>query len=138
MAEVVVRSLSNLQQQIIAPPHTYVADEPLADGGDDLGGTPYEFLLGALGSCTNMTLFAYARHKGWDLRRVETHLSHDHDYAHDCTGCEREGAFLDVIHRRVVLEGDLDTEQVARLREIARRCPVHKTLSRSVEIHDGD
>jgi len=36
----------------------------------------------------------------------------------------------------VRLRGPLDTVQVARLAEIARRCPVHKTLLAGVRVAD--
>jgi putative redox protein len=136
MAEVTVLSLRNQQQQIIAAPHSYISDEPPEFDGDDLGGTPYEYLLGALGSCTNMTLMVYAGRKGWDLQAVETYLSYDRTYGRDCASCEDEEAFMDVIRRRITLHGDLAGEQVERLRYIATRCPLHKTLRRTVDVRD--
>jgi putative redox protein len=35
---------------------------------------------------------------------------------------------VDIIHKRVVVAGDLDVEQLERLHEIADRCPVQRTL----------
>ena len=49
-AEVTVRSLGKLQQEIIAGEHRLVADEPRGAGGDGAGPDPYSFLLAALGA----------------------------------------------------------------------------------------
>jgi uncharacterized OsmC-like protein len=49
-AHIVVTSSDRLQQIIEAGKHHFIADEPLADGGDDAGPTPYDLLLSALGT----------------------------------------------------------------------------------------
>src|SRR4051812_31440965 len=107
MAEVIVHSLGNLRQEIDAGAHTFFADEPAADGGDDAGPTPYDLLLGALGACTSMTLLMYARRKGWPLEDVEVRISHQRDYASDCANCDTKPVQIDQIERRITLKGDL-------------------------------
>jgi uncharacterized OsmC-like protein len=133
---VTVRSLGRYQQQILAPPHSFVADEPEDYGGDNVGVDPYELLLSALGACTNITLLMFARRKGWDLRSVETTLTNDRIYGEDCRRCEDDNEYLDVLQRDVVLRGKLTETQVERLRRIAGKCPVHKTLSRGLVVED--
>jgi len=136
MAKVVVRSRDGLQQEITAGNHRLVADEPVEAGGTDAGPDPYALLLSALGACTSMTLRLYARRKGWPLEEVTVELEHARVYAQDCADCEGEAGRVDRIQRRVRLRGPLDTVQVARLAEIARRCPVHKTLLAGVRMAD--
>jgi putative redox protein len=136
MAEVTVRSLGNLRQEISAGPHTFFADEPAGAGGDDAGPDPYELLLSALGACTSMTLLLYARRKKWPLEGVEVRVSHHRDYARDCEECDERPMQIDHIDRLIALRGDLDEAQRERLLEIAGKCPVHRTLTGTIEISD--
>jgi len=134
MAEVVVSSLGQLRQEVWAGPYTLTADEPKEWGGQDGGPSPYELLLGALGSCTSMTLLMYARRKGWPLEGVEVRLRHRRIHAEDCADCETKEGWLDAIEKEIVVAGDLTPEQQERLGEIAHRCPVNQTLLREVKI----
>ena len=136
MTGVIVRSGPGLLQHIQAGPHTLVADEPVAAGGTDAGPDPYALLLAALGACTAMTLRMYADRKKWPLGEITVELSHAREYAKDCVGCEDPAAKADVITRTIRVSGSLDASQVARLGEIARRCPVHKTLTAGVRVDD--
>ena len=52
----------------------------------------------------------------------------------DCEGCENNSAKIDHIERVIRTRGALDDEQRTRLREIADKCPVHKTLRQRVKI----
>lgn len=116
-----------LQDVYSGPDHHTLADEPLAYGGTNRGMSPYGFLSAALGACTSMTIRMYARRKGWPLRSVSVDVSHDKVHAQD-TGT---GEKIDTFQRLISLQGDLNTDQRARLLEIADRCPVHKTLEKS-------
>jgi putative redox protein len=120
---------SGLRQVISIGPHQLIADEPKQAGSNDEGPDPYEYLLAALGTCTNMTIRLYADRKKWPLRNVRTVLSHTRNYADDCEHCERPGAMVDRIERRISLIGELSGPQRERLLEIANRCPVHRTLT---------
>ena len=136
MAEVIVRSLGNLRQEISAGAHTFYADEPVDAGGDNAGPDPYELLLAALGACTSMTLQQYARRKGWPLEDVEVRMSHRRDYARDCEDCDTQPVQIDQIERRITLKGQLDQAQRTRLLEVAEKCPVHRTLTGTIKVTD--
>ena len=81
-----------------------------------------------------MTLRMYAERKGLPLDAVEVRLSHRRIHARDCADCETEHGMLDEIESQILLEGNLDQAQRARLLEIATRCPVHRTLTSEVKI----
>jgi putative redox protein len=128
MSTITVRNHTGYQQEIIAGDHVVFADEPVNIGGDDTGPSPYELLLGALGSCTAITMRMYAQRKGWPLQDIEIELSHAKDYRKDCEDCADSNVKIDRIVRKITLKGDLDDTQRARLMEIARRCPLHQSL----------
>ena len=134
MTKVEVFHLENLQHEATVDGHSILLDEPKQAGGDGKGMNPYELLLSALGGCIAMTLRIYARHKGWPLEDVRVVLSHDKIHAKDCAECEHEDGMLDVIRRKVEITGPLSDEQRLRLQEIALRCPVHRTLTGTIEI----
>lgn len=125
---------SGLRQTVTVGPHQLFSDEPKGAGGGDQGPDPYELLLAALGSCTNMTLHIYAERQGWPLQEVSVVLNHSKSHASDCADCERPTAKLDRIERQITLIGELTEEQRQRLLEIASLCPVHRTLTSRIEI----
>jgi len=120
--------------EILAHGHSLIADEPAAVGGENLGPTGYDLLAAALGACTTMTLRMYADRKKWPLQEAVVRLRHSRIHVEDEERCDEADARLDRIERELTLVGPLDDEQRARLREIADRCPVHRTLSAGVRI----
>ena len=116
---------SGYASDIVAGDHTIRADEPERVGGKNTGPTPYDLLLGSLGTCTTMTLRMYADRKKWPLEGVKVSLRHDTDHGGDASHLERKDYHIE---RSIELQGPLDDQQRARLMEIADRCPVHRTL----------
>jgi putative redox protein len=122
---------NNFTSEVFTPHHTLIADEPNAVGGDDLGPSPYELLNAALGACTVMTLKMYAQRKGWDLREVFCYVTYSKKHADDLPQ-ERDSDVvgqIDHIQKTLEFIGDLDDKQRERLKQIASKCPVHKTLT---------
>ena len=134
--QVVVREAptGRFTQEIRAGRHRLFGDEPAAVGGDDAGPSPYDYLLVSLGTCTSMTLRMYADRKQLPLDQVTVELSHDKMHAKDCEECETRDGRIDHIDRRILLTGDLDETQRARMLEIADKCPVHRTLKSEIHI----
>ena len=137
MSEVTVTSLENLRNEVrYGDGLTFITDEPISAGGEDAGPDPYTLLLGALGSCISMTATLYARRKGWPLTRVIVKLRQQRIHVSDCEECRVDEAFIHRIERSIAFEGDLTEEQLARLIEIAHKCPVHKTLTSRIIISE--
>src|ERR1700741_2664039 len=132
---VVVRgSGEGFAQEISAGQHRLRSDEPASSGGTDTGPTPYDLLLAALGSCTSMTVAMYARRRNWPLTEVSVSLRHSRRHATDCADCESNDVILEHIDRDIHLSGNLDSDQIAKLLEIADKCPLHRTLTSKIEI----
>ena len=125
---------SGYRTEITAGAHRFLADEPVPLGGTGTGPTPYELLLGALGSCMVITLRMYADRKRWPLRGVRIHLRTGRAHEKDCESCETEEVGLPRIERRIELDGPLDDQQRERLHYIADRCPVKQTLQRGLVV----
>ncbi len=119
--------------ELRAGSHRWHADEPVDVGGADTGPNPYELLLSSVAACTCITVSSFCRRKGWSLHSVSARYEHDRVHSRDCDDCENETTgYIDRVRSQIFIEGDFDDDQRTRLGEIARRCPVHKTLDQGV------
>ena len=102
--------------------HELTIDEGTEAGGGDAGPDPQELLAASLASCTAITLEMYAARKGWEIGAVEVAV----EYTPAERGCPTRFELV------VRLPEDLPSEQAERLRVIAAKCPVHRTLDGEV------
>lgn len=102
--------------------HSIFADVSEKEGGLDEGMSPHTLLEAALAACTGITLQMYANRKQWPLEGADVEVKF-----------LSEGA-ESVISRRIILKGNLDEEQRARLLDIANKCPIHNVLTRPITI----
>ena len=102
--------------------HRITADEPESSGGDDMGPSPQELLAASLASCTAITIEMYAHRKKWNIEGLEV----DVDYTPAERGCATSFKLVMRFPAR------LSEDQVERLRVIAAKCPVHRTLEGEV------
>ncbi len=102
--------------------HQLTIDEGTEAGGGDAGPDPQELLAASLASCTAITLEMYAARKGWEIGEVEVEV----EYTPAERGCPTRFELV------VRLPEDLPSEQMERLRVIAAKCPVHRTLDGEV------
>lgn len=103
--------------------HLFSADEPDDKGGQDTAPTPDELLEASLASCTAITLRMYAERKQWSIEKIAVEVKLER--------IETRTVFT----RQIYLSGQLDIEQRERLLQIAKLCPVSKTLAGSIEIN---
>src|SRR5947209_18479922 len=116
------RDGTTLRHSVQVRDHQLTVDEMLDQGGEDTGPDPQELLAVSLASCTAITIEMYAARKGWDIG----HVAVDVEYTPAERGCPTK---FELVLR---LPEDLSEEQAERLRVIAMKCPVHRTLDGEV------
>jgi putative redox protein len=107
--------------------HRLTVDEPAEMGGDDLGPTPQELLAASLATCTAITIEMYAGRKGWDIGTIEV----------QCEYTPAERGAPTVFELLLRLPSECTEEQIERLRMIAAKCPVHRTLIGEIRFEQG-
>jgi putative redox protein len=118
----VARQTKGFTHQLKVREHTLTADEPKEEGGDDAGPSPQELLAASLASCTAITMEMYAQRKGWNTDGMEI----DVDYTPADRGSPTR---FNLVMR---MPAHLSDEQVEKLRVIAAKCPIHRTLEGEV------
>jgi putative redox protein len=103
--------------------HSFFADEPEVLGGKDTAPAPDELLEASLASCTLVTLRMYTNHKQWNVGAINVSVSLIR---------EKEKS---IITRSLHFENELSDEQKQRLAQVAKACPVSKTLAGGNELN---
>ena len=117
-----VTRAGTFRQSVKIRDHALTVDEPADQGGEDTGPSPQELLAAALASCTAVTIEMYAQRKGWEVGEVEVTC----DYTPADRGCPTR---FNLVMR---FPDGLSADQVDKLRVIAAKCPVHRTLDGEV------
>ncbi len=113
---------SGYRHSVAIRQHEVIVDEPPEKGGTDEGPSPQELLAASLSSCVAITIEMYAVRKGWDVGAMEV----------ECTFTPSERGAPTKFCLVLRLPDHLTDEQVERLRIIAAKCPVHRTLEGEV------
>ena len=122
MMRATAKQRSKFTHDVAVRKHRMTADEPEDLGGEDMGPSPQELLAASLASCTAITMEMYAKRKGWNVAGLEI----DCVYTPAERGCPTR---FELVFR---MPPHLTEEQVERLRVIAAKCPVHRTLEGEV------
>ena len=118
---VTVSSIEKYQVLVRTPTHSWIGDEPTRIGGDNLGPSPFEQLVAALGCCTVITCQMYAARKKIPVEKLWADLNTHWE--------KNDGKETFHVEVRVRARGELSDEDLERLKAIAGKCPVHKVLS---------
>ncbi len=120
-------SIQNYATDVQTQGHTVRLDQATdIEGGLDTGPTPFGHLYAALAGCMLMTVRGYAARKEWPLEHAEIRIFPTRDKA----------KVLESIRIELDLEGDdLSEDQIERLRDVALKCPVHRSLEKAIEVH---
>lgn len=112
------------QEVVIGHQHRLVTDEPERLGGDGSGPAPHELFPAALAACVSTTLVMYSRTKGWELGDVKVAVDYDQR-----STPRRFGVAIE-------LSGDLSDAQLERLEQVARSCPLRRSIEAGIEFEE--
>ena len=120
----VTRDLSRkMMHTVSVRDHTFSADEPEANGGEDAGPTPHDLYDSALGACKAMTVLWYANRKKMPIADIQASVERDDSE-------ERRGVYR--LRVTLAIGGALTEAQRAELLAVAEKCPLHKLMAQVV------
>jgi putative redox protein len=76
----------------------------------------------------------YAERKKWDLQEVYAHMTYSKKHSDDLMLDLDKPSRIDHLSKKLTFVGNLDASQRERLKQIASKCPVHKTLQNDIII----
>lgn len=103
-----------------------IADEPKEYGGNEEGPAPADYLCMALASCKAITIRMYAQRKQWKLDDVKVTAK--------LVKGDQMASGKNTFFCEIKLSGDLTDEQVKRILEISKVCPVDRLLIKQSEV----
>lgn len=122
------------QVRITARTHAFTIDEPESLGGNDIGATPVEHLLAALGSCQVITFQVWADKLGIQLDAVDVELSGDIDLG-GFFGTSPARPGFEHVRASATLRGPESAERYAELvAAVEEHCPVLDNLRNPVPV----
>jgi len=55
----------------------------------------------------------------------------------DCENCDDPKSKIDVIEKELIIEGEVSDDQLDKLLDISKKCPVHRTLLGDIKIESS-
>jgi putative redox protein len=106
--------------------HHLMVDQPVSEGGDDIGPTPTELFVSGLAACVGFYAERFLRRHG--LPAHDVHVQANFDFAADRPA--RVGS-IDVV---LAVPGGLTTKQREALEAVIEHCTVHNSLRKPPEV----
>lgn len=115
--------------------HSMTIDEPKGIGGSDMGPSPVEVILAALGSCQEITYRAYATALGIELDSVSVELEGDIDFRGFFAVDDSVRPGYENIRAVVTIESKAPAAELQKLRDVVNaHCPVLDILQNPVPV----
>jgi uncharacterized OsmC-like protein len=105
--------------------HSATSDFNKADGGDDLGPNPTEYMVGALGACIAIMVNNYCKKHGYTDGEVGVSLTYEL-----ADNPKRVSAVIADLE----IPKDVPEEKKGAIMRIAELCPIHNTLENPLKI----
>lgn len=126
--KIILQNVPTGYQTIISNERNAIlGDEPLKIGGTDLGLSPTELLLCAIGMCKATTIRHIARKNGWDIKDVKAELTQE-------VARGENGKLATRVTTAVKIEGNITEEQKVELYKQAERCYVVRMIENQWEM----
>ena len=109
-----------MRHEVHVRQHVLATDEPVANGGEDLGPTPHDLYDSALGACKAMTVLWYAQRRQIPVDDIRATVERD-------DADERRGTYR--LRITLAITGALTDAQRQELLAVAAKCPVHKLMT---------
>ena len=117
--EVTIQHLGGVKFEARARRHRVTCDQPLDNGGSDMGMTPPEYLLASLGTCAGFYAAQYLKARALPAEGLEVHVNAEK---------AAEPARLGEFRIWVTLPGGLDPRHHAGVLRAVKSCLIHNTL----------
>ncbi len=116
--------------------HSLTIDEPKGNGGSDMGPSPVEVILAALGSCQEITYRAYATALGIELDSVSVELEGDIDFRGFFAVDDTIRPGYENIRAVVTIKSNAPAAELQKLRDVVNaHCPVLDILQNPVPVN---
>jgi uncharacterized OsmC-like protein len=129
------RTLKDFETEAQSRDFRFTIDEPEVLGGTNKGPNPVEVLLGALGTCQQIVIAAYAAALGIELNKIEIDVRGKIDLRGLLSVAEVPSGFQSINFDATIEAKNATAAQLEQLKALAlAHCPVLDTLQRAIPV----